>query len=167
MTNREKIIESIGKKYKQIFPVLNERSQRIWCAVEAQEIGYGGISLVKEATGISRPTITQGLEELKEEEPLAYERIRKKGGGRKKITEKDLTLLKDLDEIIEPATRGDPENPLRWSSKSTPKLAEELNKKGHKVTQPTVYTLLKDQNYSLKANKKTKEGTEDPPDRDA
>lgn len=167
MEDKQRTIESIGRKYDRIFPLLTERSQRIWCATEAQEIGYGGVSLVQKATGISRPTIMQGLKELQTEEPLTYNRIRKRGGGRKRVTEKNPTLLQDLDEIIEPATRGDPENPLRWSSKSTLKLAEELKKKGHMVTQPTIYNILKDQKYSLKGNKKTKEGKEDHPDRDA
>lgn len=167
MADRAKATDSIARKYKRIVLVLNERSRRMWCATEAQEIGYGGISLVQRATGVSRPTIIQGLKDLQAEEPLSYNKVRKQGGGRKKLTEKDRTLLIDLDEMIEPATRGDPENPLRWSSKSTPKLAEELNRLGHKITQPTVYAILKKQNYSLKANKKTKEGKADHPERDA
>lgn len=106
----------------------------MWCAIEAEAIGHGGITGVHKATGVTRRTINKGLKELGSEEIVEPERIRHKGGGRKKLVEKDPTLLQDLDEMIEPATRGDPKNPLRWSSKSTIKLAEELNNKGHKVT---------------------------------
>ena len=162
-----KQIPIIGSKYKQLKTVLNERSQRVWSAIEAGALGHGGVTAVHQATGISRKTIHKGLKELGSETVLEPERIRRKGGGRKTITEKDPTLLKDLDELIEPATRGDPENPLRWSSKSTIKLADELNNQGHKITQRTVYNILKEQKYSLKANKKTKEGKEDHPTRDA
>jgi transposase len=167
MENLREKITLISQKYQQISPVLNEQSRRIWCATEAEAIGYGGVTAVHKATGVSRPTITNGLNELKRKKSFNLTQLRKAGGGRKKLTEKDSSLLKDLNEIIEPVTRGDPENPLRWSSKSTIKLADELNNKGHKVTQRTVYTLLKDQDYSLKGNKKTKEGKENHPDRDA
>lgn len=160
-------IAKIESKYKHLGPFLNERAHRMWCATEAQALGHGGVTAVHKATGVTRKTIHKGLAELNLEEPLDLERQRRKGGGRKKTVDKDLTLSQDLDEMIEPATRGDPENPLRWSSKSTIKLTEELNKKGHKVTQPTVYAILKGKKYSLKANKKTKEGKADHPDRDA
>ncbi len=167
MENSREKIGLISQKYKQISPVLNEQSRRIWCATEAEAIGYGGVTAVHKATRVSRPTITSGLKELKRKKLFNPTKLRKAGGGRKKLTEKDSSLLKDLNEMIEPVTRGDPENPLRWSSKSTIKLADELNNKGHRVTQRTVYRLLKDQDYSLKGNKKTKEGKEDHPDRDA
>lgn len=160
-------IAAIKAKYECIGPFLNERAHRIWCATEAKAIGRGGITLVHQATKVSRTTIYQGVKELKSDTTLDFQRVRCKGGGRKKLDKKDSTLLRDLDKMIEPATRGDPENPLRWSSKSTIKLADELNMQGHNITQRTVYNILKEQNYSLKANKKTKEGKEDHPDRDA
>jgi len=167
MDNIIETTKSIARKYEKILPVLDERSRRIWCATEALEIGWGGISLVQRATGVSRPTIMHGLRDLRDDSGLKRKQLRKSGGGRQKLQTKDHTLLKDLDVLIEPATRGDPENPLRWSSKSTIKLAEELTVQGHKITQRTVYNILKSQKYSLKANKKTKEGKEDHPDRDA
>jgi hypothetical protein len=159
-------IASIKAKYDRLEPFLNERAHRMWCATEAVALGHGGITAVHKATGVTRKTIHKGVDELNSQKVEDLQRIRRKGGGRKKIVEKDGTLLQDLDEMIEPATRGDPENPLRWSSKSTLKLAEELCKKGHQITQPTVYYLLRQQNYSLKGNRKTKEG-KDHPDRDA
>jgi Rhodopirellula transposase DDE domain len=161
------VIESIKRKYEQLEPFLTERTVRMWCAAEAESIGYGGVTAVCKATGISRPTIHKGLQELNLDKAVDPERIRQKGGGRKKITQTDPTLLGDLDVLIEPATRGDPENPLRWSSKSTLRLTEELRKKGHPVTQPTVYYILREQAYSLKSNRKTKEGVKEYPDRDA
>ena len=167
MANKEDTIKAIAGKFDQISPVLDEQSRRIWCALEAQALGWGGVSLVWRATGVSRPTIIHGLTQLKSKEILNILKIRKAGGGRKKLEQKDPTLLRDLDEMIEPATRGDPENPLRWSSKSTLKLTDELKKKGHQITQPSVYAILKSQKYSLKANKKTKEGKDNHPDRDA
>lgn len=162
-----KQIDTIKAKYDRLQLVLNERSLRIWCATEAHAIGYGGVTAVHRATRVSRITITNGLKELRQDTSLDSNRIRKPGGGRKKLTDTREGLLESLDKLIEPATRGDPENPLRWSSKSTTKLAEELTKEGYNISQKSVYNLLKDQNYSLKSNKKTKEGKEDHPDRDA
>lgn len=161
-----KQIDTIKAKYDRLHPVLNERGLRIWCATEAHAIGYGGVTAVHQATKVSRITITNGLKELNLDVPLDANRIRKPGGGRKKLIDTKEGLLESLDKLIEPATRGDPENPLRWSSKSTIKLAEELTKEGYNISQKSVYNLLRDQNYSLKANKKTKEGKEDHPDRD-
>jgi transposase len=167
MLNREEQIRDIKTKYKHLEPLLNERARRIWCASEAKVLGHGGAMIVHQATQVSRATIHKGLGELKADKIVDPERIRRNGGGRKRITEKDPTLLKDLDAMIDPATRGNPENPLRWSSKSTLKLAEELNKQGYKISHSTVHTILKSQGFSLKANKKTNEGLKDHPDRDA
>lgn len=158
----------VSDKYKKMGCFLNERSRRVWCATEAESYGRGGIKIVHEATGISRPTIIKGLKELAIERTDGYvTKIRNQGGGRKKITDKYPGLLASLDELIEPATRGDPENPLRWSSKSTIKLAEELTNLGYKIDQKTVYTLLDKQEYSMKSNRKNKEGKDSHPDRDA
>jgi hypothetical protein len=163
-------IISIAIKYDKICLFLDERSRRMWCAVEAESYGYGGILLVHKATSVSKSTIAKGKRELHAVmEAVAGNKnyIRASGGGRKSITEKYPTLLADLDELIEPATRGDPENPLRWSSKSTTKLAEALNSKGYIITQRTVYSLLEQQKYSMKSNRKSQEGKADHPDRDA
>jgi hypothetical protein len=168
MENHEIYASQIAKKYKQLSPFLNEKAKRLWCASEASIIGYGGASIVKRATNISRPTITKGLKELSMSASTAdLIRIRGIGGGRKSITQKSPEVLIALDKLIDPATRGDPENPLRWSSKSTIKLAKELNTQGHKITQQSVYKLLKQQDYSMKSNRKSQEGKEDHPDRDA
>ena len=115
---------------------------------------------------MSRTTITSGLKELEDSEELDKDRVRKKGGGRKKIIDKDQTLMNDLESLIEPVTRGDPESPLRWSCKSTRKLAEELNNTGHDVSHVTIANLLSELGYSLQGNKKTIEGASHP-DRNA
>jgi hypothetical protein len=163
-------IVAVATKFDKICSFLDERSRRMWCAVEAESFGYGGITLVHKATGLSKTTIMKGARELK----LALDNlvvdsntIRTAGGGRKSLADKYPNLLADLDELVEPATRGDPENPLRWSSKSTTKLAKILNEKGYKITQRTVYNLLEQQGYSMKSNRKSLEGKADHPDRDA
>ena len=161
---RRQIIEGISEKYKDISKHLDENGRRIWAATEAANIGWGGITIVFESTGIDHKTIRKGIAELnaKNED---VNRIRKKGGGRKKLKDVDKELLKDLDFLVDPATRGDPESPLRWTSKSTYKLAEALRKKGHNISQRSVYTLLIFLGYTLQSNKKIKEGTNHP-DRD-
>lgn len=159
-------VELINKKYIQIKSVLNERALRIWCATEADCLGRGGVTLVHKATGKSRVTIARGVRELYAEEQLAQNKQRKKGGGRKKLVAKDPAILESLNKLLVPATRGDPERPLLWSSKSSYNLATELNESGYQISQRSVYTLLDDQEYSLKANRKTKEGSKDNPDRD-
>lgn len=145
---------------------LNERQQRLLTAAVADAIGYGGISTLSRITGMSRTTITSGRKELKDSEELYGGKVRKKGGGRKKIKDKDQTLMDDLESLIEPVTRGDPESPLRWSCKSTRKLAEELGQTGHDVSHVTLSTLLSELGYSLQGNKKTIEGASHP-DRNA
>jgi len=157
----------IRAKFLSIKHCLDELGIRTWCAVEAMDLGHGGIRIVHKATQVCCDTISRGIRELRFGNAIPNGRIRVKGGGRKKLATQDQTLLADLDKLIEPATRGDPENPLRWSSKSTPKLAKELCQQGHKVTQRTVYTMLDDQHYSMKSNRKVKEGGHKNPDRDA
>lgn len=160
-------IEEIRIKFRQIQPFLSERATRMWCATEAKALGRGGKAIVHRATGVSWPTISKGCKELESESSLdAVERIRRPGGGRKKITQKDPTLLADLDALIDPATRGDPETTLRWSSKSTIKLSKELQEKGHKITQRSVHRILVQQKYSMKSNRKRYEGNKTHPDRD-
>jgi hypothetical protein len=167
MKCKDEIIEDIRNKFNQIQPFLNERAIRIWCATEAKALGRGGKSIVCNATGISWPTVAKGMKELVAEPvPVTPGNIRRPGGGRKKITQKDTSLLQDLDALIDPSTRGDPETALRWSSKSTIKLAQELQEKGHVITQRSVHRLLIQQKYSMKSNRKRHEGSKDHPDRD-
>jgi len=162
-------IEKIRVKYEHLRSHIDEKVLRLWAAVEAQSLGRGGISQVSAATSLSRTTIYVGVSELEsgESEVLARlpGKIRRPGGGRKKLKEKDSSLLQALDELLEPNTRGDPETPLRWTCKSTTKLAEELRAKGHSVSQRTVCDLLDELGYSLQGNRKTKEGLSHP-DRD-
>jgi len=150
---------SIEKKIEKMLPYLNEKQQRIYLAVEAESIGFGGISAISKASGVSRPTIIIGKREINEKKPeLPFDRIRKKGGGRKKIHEKQPQLLSELDKLVEPVTRGDPMSPLRWTCKSTRQLSLELSKKSIKVSYVSIAEILKMMGYSLQANSKTNEG---------
>ncbi len=162
---------AIRKRFLALRPVLNERMRRLMAAAEANAVGFGGISLVARSTGVSPRAIRVGqleLDELSrqeaagEEKALSVQRIRKPGGGRKKTVDKDPRLLIDLETLIEPATRGDPESPLRWTCKSVRTLADELKKMGHTVSYQLVSELLVELGYSLQANKKTLEGTAHP-----
>jgi transposase len=158
--------EIISKKYNLLKPFLDEKSRRLFAAAEALSIGKSGnINLVSRATGISEETIKKGCIELESGESPSGEKIRAPGGGRKTIVEKDPTILSDLETLIEPTTRGDPESPLCWTTKSLRKLAAELQKLGYKVSHSRVADMLHMLGYSLQANKKTIEGT-DHPDRD-
>jgi transposase len=148
---------------------MDERRRRQWAAAEARELGWGGIALVARATGLSRPTITAGLRELEQPAPqraAEATRVRRPGGGRKPLVETDPGLLAALESLVEPVTRGDPESPLRWTCKSTRRLAEELARQGHQVGPRTVAALLHEAGYSLQANRKTREGLAHP-DRNA
>ena len=149
----------IKQRFKILEPFLDERLRRIYSASEAKVIGYGGISIVSRETGVSRRAIALGKEELKHPPPMCIQRIRKEGGGRKRTVDKDPTLKQDLEGLVEPVTRGDPESPLRWTSKSVRKLSKELNKMGHKTSYNLIAILLKEMGYSIQANKKTLEGT--------
>ena len=155
----------IKKRFDILAPFLNERLRRIFAAAEAEIIGYGGISIVSRETGVSRRAIAQGCEEIKQPPIKDKKRIRKKGGGRKRTVDKDPTLKKDLESLIEPVTRGDPESPLRWTCKSVRNLSDELNRMGHKTSHNLVANLLNEMGYSLQANRKTLEGSSHP-DRD-
>ena len=147
--------------------LLNERSRRRWAAAEARSHGRGGIAAVARAMGVSEGTVRRGLAELDGDgEELAPDRVRRAGAGRPGISEREPGLSEALDALIDPVTRGDPESPLRWTSKSAVKLAEALREMGHEVVDRTVLRLLKAKGYSLQANRKTREGTQHP-DRDA
>ena len=162
-------IESIRRRFQSLEPEMDERMRRHWSAVEARELGWGGVTAVAAATGLSRTTITSGIRELKERETGASasaRRIRRPGGGRKRHTESDPDLRTALERLVEPTTRGDPQSPLRWTIKSTRRLAEELTRQHHPVSARTVASLLHEADYSLQGNRKTKEGTSHP-DRNA
>jgi transposase len=157
---------SIKQRFEALAGFLDERLRRIVAAAEATAIGYGGISIVSRETGVSRRAIALGCEELKHPERATEKRIRKEGGGRKRTIDKDLALRQDLESLIEPVSRGDPESPLRWTCKSVRKLSHELLQKGHNISHNLVAELLHEMGYSLQANRKTLEGTSHP-DRDA
>ena len=149
---------------------MDERSRRQWAAAEAREHGYGGVTAVARATGLARNTIAAGIRELEYREQHPDEpvpaRLRNSGAGRKLLTETDPTLVAALEALVEPLTRGDPESPLRWTCKSTRRLAEELSSQGHRIGYRTVAWLLHEAGYSLQANRKTREGNQHP-DRNA
>jgi transposase len=159
-------LATLRSKYTALAPVLTERSRRVWAATEARAIGHGGIALVERATGISRSTIQRGSRELESGETLAPERTRKVGAGRKRATATDESLLAHLDALVEPTAPGDPESPLRWTSKSVRTLSGALEALGHTVSHTVVAELLHELGYSLQGNAKTQEGGQHP-DRDA
>ena len=159
-------LEAVRVRFAALGPVLDERSRRLAVAAESKAWGPGGISAVSEATGISRQVIRRGLRELAEAPETPAGRIRRPGGGRKKAKEKDPTLVADLEKLLEPVTRGDPESSLRWTCKSVRNLADELKRRGHQVSYPVVAELLHGLGFSLQANRKTKEGSTHP-DRNA
>ena len=141
----------IKKRFSELGTWLDERTRRLWAAAESVAHGRGGVSLVSRASGVSRRAIAVGLAELRNKaERVAGPRqpIRKKGGGRKKASIKDPDLLRDLEKLLEPVTRGDPQSPLRWTSKSVRNLADELRTRGHKVSHVLVAELLHEQKYN-------------------
>lgn len=166
--NKKELINQIRGKYECLSGVLNERSLRLWAGTEAEAIGRGGQKIVSEAIGMHKNTVLSGVKEIRGERGFIEKgRIRKRGGGRKKNCEKDKDLRSDLKLVIESSTRGDPESPLLWCSKSTRKIAEEINKERKRISHTTVSQELSEMGYSLQANKKTKEGSSNHPDRDA
>jgi transposase len=153
--------QTVREKYEALSGRLNEATLRLWAAAEARALGRGGVTTVAKASGLSRTTIYAGLRELDAPpsgRAQSPERIRARGGGRKRLIDKDRGLLTDLDALVEPSTRGNPQSPLRWTCKSTPRLAEELQAKGHTVSQRTVCDLLAHLGYSLQATRKLREG---------
>ncbi len=153
-------------KLHAVWPWLDERTRRLIAASEAQALGYGGVSLVHRACGLSRRAITTGIQEIAQGAALAAGRIRRPGGGRKPMPVSDPQLLETLEGMIAPDTRGDPESPLRWTCQSTRTLATALARQHHPVCPSKVGQLLHDLDYSLQSNRKTEEG-DDHPDRDA
>jgi Rhodopirellula transposase DDE domain len=161
-------LDTVRTKFELLRPLMDERMRRQWAASEALSLPRGGVTVVAKATGLSRTTIGEGMRELRERTDLAIEdeicvselpeRVRRPGGGRHPLREDDATLIRDLEALIEPTTRGDPQSPLRWTCKSTRNLAEALALQGHQVSYPTVAVLLKALGYSLQSNRKTREG---------
>ena len=159
---------AIGERFRLLRDqgLLDERGRRLWAAVEARSHGRGGIAAVVRATGISESTVTRGLAELASGEVLQAGRVRRRGAGNKPVTETHPGIEKALEGLVEGGARGDPQSPLRWTSKSAAKLADGLRDLGHDVAGRTVARLLRRMGYSLQANRKTREGAEHP-DRDA
>jgi hypothetical protein len=163
------LLGRIRRKYRLLRVEMDERRRRQWAAAEARDWGWGGVTAVAAATGLSRTTLTAGMRELDlpfKERAAAALRVRQPGGGRKALAETDRHLLAALESLLEPATRGDPESPLRWTCKSIRRLAEELTGQRHPVSPNTVAALLAEAGYSLQANRKTREGAGHP-DRNA
>src|SRR5216683_2775595 len=161
-------VEPIRERFLTVAPFLDERGRRLVAAAEAFAAGYGGIAAVAMATGMAPSTIGRGLKELAQDEPPAFagagspQRIRRPGAGRKPAICKDPTLLADLEALVEPTTRGDPQSPLRWTCKSVRRLAQALQAQGHQVSRTLVVELLNAAGYSLQSNRKTKEGDSHP-----
>jgi hypothetical protein len=151
-------VRAARKRYREMAPVLNEQSRRRFVALEALQLGRGGVSLMARISGLARSTIYRGLSDLHNKVSAPLRRMRKKGGGRKKKAVEDPTLEADLRQLVEPATRGDPTQPLLWTSLSLRNLVNELAKKGHNVCPTVVGDLLRGLGYSLQANSKTREG---------
>jgi transposase len=159
-------VAGVRQRFTALAPVLDEKSRRLLAAAESKAWGPGGVSAVSKITGVSRQVIRQGRRELAQSPTHPEGRIRRPGGGRKRAKQKDPTLVADLEKLVAPSTRGDPECCLRWTCKSVRKLAEELAGMGHEVSYPVVAELLHEIGYSLQANRKTKEG-DGHPDRNA
>lgn len=156
--------ENISKRFEILKPLLNERLRRQFAAAEAMAIGHGGITFVAEAIGVSRRAITAGYKEIKSlgKEDISKQGIRKKGAGRKKAIDSQPQLMSELEKLIDPFTRGDPESPLRWTCKSVRNLSDELKKRGYKASHNLVAELLKQNGYSLQSNQKSLEGSSHP-----
>lgn len=156
----------LAEKFAAVWALLDERTRRVLAANEARALGFGGVSRVHRACGLSRSVIAKGLQEIEDGSSPGVGRIRRPGAGRRPITARDPRLLAALDRLIDPDTRGDPESPLRWICKSTRTLAAQLTKQHHPISHVKVAALLHAQHFSLQGNRKTEEG-DDHPDRDA
>jgi len=156
----------IAERYRSLGPELNERQRRLWAASEARSHGRGGVAAVVRATGISKNTVVRGVAELRAGTHLDAGRVRRAGAGRPRLTDSDPELVGALEALVAPATRGDPQSPLRWCSKSLAKIAEALVAAGHQVSDRSVGKLLRGLGFRLHANQKTREGNQHP-DRDA
>jgi hypothetical protein len=169
------LVKRLRRKYRSLRPAMDERMRRQWAAAEARDVGWGGVTALAEATGLSRVTITAGLRELAQpvgeraasgDTARGRGRVRRPGAGRPPLLIADPAVAAALEALVDPVTRGDPESPLRWTCKSTRRLADELTRQHHPVSARTVATLLQEANYGLQANRKTREGASHP-DRNA
>ena len=161
----ESVLDAAQRRIDGLWPELNERQRRRLLGVEARELGWGGVSALARAVGVSRSTVARGLADLDAPESLPAGWSRRAGGGRKRLTDNDPGLAEALDALVDPETRGDPESPLRWTCKSTRELAGALTRVGHRVGERTVAALLRADGYRLQANAKVREGRQHP-DRD-
>lgn len=150
------LVHQIDLRFRCLAPLMDERVRRQWVAAEALSYGWGGVTAVCSATGMAQDTVRKGIAELKrrEVESAIESRLRRAGGGRKQLTDKDSDLSKALAQLVDPMTRGDPQSPLRWTCKSTNRLATELTQQGHPISARTVARLLKADGYSLQGNRK-------------
>jgi hypothetical protein len=151
-------VRDARKRYREMAPVLNEQSLRRFVALEARALGHGGVSLMSRVSGLARSTIYHGLSDIRNNVSAPPGRVRQLGGGRKKKSSEDPTLVVDLKRLVEPVTRGDPMQPLLWTTRSLRNLVNGLARKGHKVCPTVVGNLLREMGYSLQANSKTREG---------
>jgi hypothetical protein len=159
------VVGAVQRRIAALWPHLNERQRRLLLGAEARELGWGGVTAVAQAAGVSRTTVTLAVSDVESPPKLPEGRSRRAGGGRKSAVEKDPELAAALDALVDPATRGDPESPLRWTCRSTRNLAAALTAAGHPVSERTVAALLARDGFSLQANAKTAEGRQHP-DRD-
>jgi transposase len=167
MVIRGKVVPQLSDRFAALLPHLNERQRRLALAVEARLLGHGGVGTVARVARVSETTVRRGVAELAADtRPSPDGRVRALGGGRRRAEEHDPDVLSALLELVEPDERGDPQSPLRWTTKSLRHLAEELTQQGHPVSAPTVGRLLRSAGFSLQANAKTLEGAQHP-DRDA
>jgi len=158
---------AIQRKYRLLLPTMTERARRLWAGAEAEALGWGGVALVSRATGMAISTVRKGRDEVRSGKPVSgIVRERRGGAGRKPLEKKDPGLVSALEAMVDPLSRGDPESPLRWTAKSTRRLARELTKAGHPVSAQTIGSLLRSSGYSLQGTSKMKEG-QGHPDRDA
>jgi hypothetical protein len=157
---------AVRQRFAKLRTTWNERQRRLWAAAEAKSVGYGGVSLVHRATGVSRRAIHAGLKELAAAKRLPPRLVRRPGAGRWKLSKTEKGVVEALDALVEPTARGDPQSPLRWTCKSLRHLAHALRRQGFRISHQTVALLLREANYSLQSNRKTLEGSKHP-DRDA
>ena len=160
------VLTNLTAKFRSVWPLLDERARRLMAASEAKALGYGGVSLVRRASGLSRRVIAKGIREIDKGTALPAGRIRRPGAGRTPLVIADPRLVDTLEAMIDDQTRGDPESPLRWVCKSTRALASALARRHHPVSHTKVAQILHDLDFSLQSNRKTEEGR-DHPDRDA
>lgn len=167
MAITREVLSQLGRRFAALLPHLNERQRRLAVATEARLLGHGGVRVAAQVARVSETTVRRGMAELDAGgDPFPDGRVRAVGGGRKRAEKNDPVVLDALLALVEPDERGDPESPLRWTTKSLRHLAEELTRQGHPVSAPTVGRLLKSAGFSLQANAKTLEGAQHP-DRDA